>query len=90
MARMVVQCPLCEHKESVISTSLNALMPPCPRCADFVRMKDVTPDPNQKMVISTAGSQSATPTPPAPIKTAEAPAVQKRRDSRDFGPEPRA
>ena len=88
MARLTVKCPKCEYKESIISTSSNAEMPPCPRCEDFIRMADITPVGGQVSVISTAGSQSTEPEPhvalPKPVIT------PKRRDPRDFGPEPRA
>ena len=88
MARLVVKCPKCEYQESIISTSLNAEMPPCPRCEDFIRMADITPVGGQQTVISTAGSQTTDTPPPAALpKPVVAP---KRRDPRDFGPEPRA
>ena len=88
MSRMTVKCPKCNYEEFVISTSLNAELPPCPRCTDFVRMADITPPPGQKTVISTAGAQATEPTPPVhqPRPTQPPP---KRRDMRDFGPEPR-
>jgi hypothetical protein len=88
MSRMVVKCPVCDYKESVISTSANAEMPPCPRCDDFIRMADITPVGGQVTVISTAGSRrtedQATVALPKPV------VAPKRRDQRDFGPEPRA
>lgn len=87
MARLVVKCPKCEHQESVMSSRPGAELPPCPRCEDFVRMADVTPVGDQTTVISTAGSQSTDEqTPSALPKPVVAP---KRRDMRDFGPEPR-
>ena len=60
MARLVVKCPKCEYQESIISTSMNAEMPPCPRCEGeaFIRMANITPVGGQKTVISTAGSQT--------------------------------
>lgn len=89
MARLVVKCPACDYQESVISTSPNAEMPPCPRCEDFVRMADVTPPPGQITVISTSGSQeSSNPEPAAPRPRPTPPPI-KRRDPRDLGPEPR-
>lgn len=88
MARMTVKCPKCEYKESIISTSMSAEMPPCPRCEDFIRMDDVTPPPGQQTVISTAGSKAAEVTTPPQVRTVPEP-VAKTRDMRDFGPEPR-
>ena len=88
MARMTVKCPKCEYKESIISTSMSAEMPPCPRCEDFIRMADVTPPPGQQIVISTAGSQTTDVSTPVQGATKPEP-VTKRRDMRDFGPEPR-
>lgn len=91
MARFVTKCPKCEHEESVISTSLNADMPPCPRCEDFVRMVNITPTGDQTQVISTAGSNATAdadaqqPTTPLPVP----PPQPKKRDMRDWGPEPR-
>ena len=89
MSRLVVKCPSCEHKETVVSSRPGADLPPCPRCEGFVRMMDVTPGPDQTTtVFSTAGSKATEPTTaPTPAPT---PAPQpKRRDMRDFGPEPR-
>ena len=88
MARFIVKCPKCEYQESVISTSLNAEMPPCPRCEDFVRMADITPVGGQVTGISTAGSQRREEQ--APVALPKPAVAPKRRDSRDFGPEPRA
>lgn len=87
MARLVVKCPKCEHQESVMSSRPGAELPPCPRCEDFIRMQDVTPGPEQSTtVISTAGSQtSAT----EQVNLDPPTIVPKRRDPRDFGPEPR-
>lgn len=88
MARLVVKCPKCEHKESVMASRPGAELPPCPRCEDFIRMTDITPGPEQTItVISTAGSQSTAPEPVQP--TATPVITPKRRDMRDFGPEPR-
>jgi hypothetical protein len=88
MSRLVVKCPVCEHKESVMSSRPGGDLPPCPRCEDFVRMVDVTPGPDQtKQTWSTAGSQAKdepTQTPSKPVQP-----VPKRRDMRDLGPEPR-
>jgi len=89
MSRLVAQCPKCEFKESIISTSPGAEMPPCPRCEDFIRMADVTPPPGQTSVISTAGSQATTDATPVAPKTRPSVPPYKRRDMRDFGPEPR-
>lgn len=91
MSRLVVRCPKCEHKESVMSSRPGSALPPCPRCEDFVRMEDITPGPGESdTVISTAGSQ-ATDTSQPVAQPAPAPApAPKRRDPRDFGPEPRA
>jgi ribosomal protein S27E len=87
MARLIVKCPQCEHQESVMSSRPGMELPPCPRCDDFIRMTDVTPPAGQTTVISTAGSQTTEQQPhvalPKPVIT------PKRRDSRDFGPEPR-
>lgn len=90
MSRLVVKCPVCEHQESVISTSPNAELPPCPRCEDFIRMKDITPQPGQTKTWSTAGSQTADGAPAAAdAPPSPPPTPVKRRDMRDFGPEPR-
>lgn len=86
MARFTAKCPKCEHEESVISTSMTAEMPPCPRCEDFVRMANVTPEGTQEKVISTGGA-AAPAEPAAPLP--QAPVEPKRRDMRDWGPEPR-
>jgi len=88
MSRMVAKCPKCEYQESVISSSVNAELPPCPRCEDFVRMADVTPPPGQTKVISTAGSQTAE-QPAPPVAGPPVVPQPRRRDQRDFGPEPR-
>lgn len=88
MARFTAKCPKCEHEESVISTSMTAEMPPCPRCEDFVRMANTTPEGEQKKVISTAGSQTTNDKVTTPLP--EAAPEPKRRDMRDWGPEPRA
>lgn len=91
MPRFVAKCPKCEHQESIISTSMSAEMPPCPRCEAFVRMADITPVGTQTKVISTAGSQTTEESgAPAPAPAAEPAPVFKKRDPRDFGPEPRA
>jgi hypothetical protein len=92
MARLVVKCMKCEYQESVISTKPGADLPPCPRCDGFVRMSDVTPmGEDLTKTWSTAGSQDANPTAPSPAPPVApvAPPVIKRRDQRDFGPEPR-
>jgi len=90
MARLVVKCPKCEHQESVISSKPGAELPPCPRCEDFIRMADVTPTADQLTTTwSTAGSQDVgepTLSPPSPPVQVIPP---KRRNQRDFGPEPR-
>lgn len=89
MARFTAKCPKCEHEESVISTSLGAEMPPCPRCEDFVRMANVTPVGDQTKVISTSGAQTAdAPQPTTPLPDASP--QPKKRDMRDWGPEPRS
>lgn len=90
MSRQVVKCPKCNYQESVISTRPGIGLPPCPRCDGFVRMADVTQNPDQvNKVWSTSGSQSAdTVAPTVPAKAPAAPPPQ-RRDSRDYGPEPR-
>ncbi len=89
MSRLVVKCPKCEHQETVLSSKPDAELPPCPRCDDFVRMADVTPGPDQTtQTWSTAGSQAKIDTPPAPT-TPSPPPTPKRRDQRDYGPEPR-
>jgi hypothetical protein len=87
MARMIVKCPKCEYKESVISTSMSAQTPPCPRCEDFIRMDDITPVAGQVMVISTAGTKIKDTTPN--VQKSVPKIAPKRRDMRDFGPEPR-
>jgi hypothetical protein len=95
MSRMIVKCSKCEYKESIISTSMSAQMPPCPRCEDFIRMEDITPVAGQSMVISTAGSQIInTPSTsnaniPSTVQKSVSTPSPKRRDMRDFGPEPR-
>jgi len=90
MSRLVVKCPVCEYKESIISTSPNAQMPPCPRCDDFIRMANITPAAGQTTVISTAGSQTRSEPEPVPAQPVKQPPPRKKRDQRDFGPEPRA
>lgn len=90
MARLVVKCPKCEHQESVMSSRPGSELPPCPRCEDFVRMEDVTPGLSQTKTWSTSGSQAAAPEQQAPQADQPSPTiVPKRRDMRDFGPEPR-
>jgi len=92
MARLVVKCSKCDYQESVISTKPGAELPPCPRCEGFVRMSDVTPmGEDLTKTWSTAGSQGAnelTSRPASPVIPV-APPMIKRRDQRDFGPEPR-
>jgi len=90
MASKVVQCPKCEYQESVMSSRPGGEMPPCPRCEGFVQMVDISPGPgNRTTVISTAGVHPADESKPrAPLPQ---PKLQpKKRDPRDFGPEPRA
>ncbi|MGE3483341.1 MAG: hypothetical protein AB7L09_01245 [Nitrospira sp.] len=91
MSRFVVKCPKCDYKESVVSSKPGAALPPCPRCEEFVRMQDITPDPGQTTtVISTVRPSSPQSVDGELPKTPTAPPQPKRRDMRDYGPEPRA